>query len=531
MSGGIGLNRDFSIAERFGEDIGIEILAPNQMGLRTFAGAFDAYGNVRELKVSWRSRRKIGELTYFDEDGQEQKEWVPENYVINKNAGETIKWKWINEWLEGTKIGDHIYTKMRPNPYSAKSFLNKSKSTPSYIGLVNSTNDSPVISLTDICKPLSYTYDIAYYKRELAISTYKGSFVALNSSLVPSGWDPEKWMRYVTVNKFGWLDPTAEILKGPSQGKSAGNFNTITAQQVQIGDANEIRMYTDLLLDIETTLGKIAGISGAREGQIQQREAVNNVERQVSQTSHITEKWFTLDATFRKRVLTKFLECAKYVYKKYPQKGQFILNDMEQVVVGEYTDIAEHEYDIHVPNSSDDAELFEDIRMLGQAAIQNGQAKIEDLIAIRQSDSTQEISKKLEQSSKRISEEVQKQEMMKQESAQKLKEFELQEKQIQRDWQAAENEKDRQLKREELDAKQSEFYLKEIGNEERDLRSYENQDSDKNGIDDYLDTRRVDIDERYKNEQIRLNESKLAEQIRSNKEKEKIAKIKKTTTT
>jgi hypothetical protein len=98
-------------------------------------------------------------------------------------------------------------------------------------------------------------------------------------------------MRYVTVNKFAWLDPTNEILKGPSQGKSAGQFNQLTAQQVNIGDPNAIGMYTNLLVDIENTLGKLAGVSGAREGQIQNREAVGNVEREVAQTSHITEKW------------------------------------------------------------------------------------------------------------------------------------------------------------------------------------------------------------------------------------------------
>jgi hypothetical protein len=225
--GGIGLNRDISVYDYYGEQGALSIFHPNEMGTRTFAGAFDTYGNVRVLRVCWRSRRKIGELTFFDEDGQEQKDWVPEDYKPQKELGETVKWIWVNEWMEGTKIADHIYTAMRPVPYASKSIVNKSKGTPPYVGSVNSTNDYKVQSLMDIMKPMTYSYDIAYYKRELAIATYKGSFTALNSSLVPSGWDPKEWMRYVTINKFAWLDPTNEILKGPSQGKSAGNLSLI----------------------------------------------------------------------------------------------------------------------------------------------------------------------------------------------------------------------------------------------------------------------------------------------------------------
>jgi len=67
--GGIGLNRDISVYDYYGEQGALSIFHPNEMGTRTFAGAFDTYGNVRVLKVCWRSRRKIGELTYFDEEG------------------------------------------------------------------------------------------------------------------------------------------------------------------------------------------------------------------------------------------------------------------------------------------------------------------------------------------------------------------------------------------------------------------------------------------------------------------------------
>ena len=533
--GGIGLNRDISVYDYYGEQGALSIFHPNEMGTRTFSGAFDTYGNVRVLKVCWRSRRKIGELTYFDEDGQEQKDWVPEDYKPNKDLGEVVKWIWVNEWMEGTKIADHIYTMMRPVPYASKSLVNKSKGTPPYVGSVNSTNDYKVQSLMDVMKPMTYSYDIAYYKRELAIATYKGSFTALNSALVPSGWDPKEWMRYVTVNKFAWLDPTNEILKGPAQGKSAGSFNTLTAQQVNIGDPQEIGMYTNLMMDIENTLGKLAGVSGAREGQIENREAVNNVERELSQTSHITEKWFAIDANFRKRVLTKFLECCKYAYKKNPKKGQYLLDDLGQQIVSKFDEFVLSEYDLHVSNSTNDTQLYNDLRSLSQAAIQNGQATISDLIAITQSESVQEIARRLEDSARRIKEENDQMQQKQMEQQQQQAQMQQQEAQAAREFAIKKHDDEIAVKREQIQANMAIAGIKEEGttnrflmdNDRVNMESLEKAriDSDQNGIDDYLDVRRTEVDEHYKQEQIRIADAKLVETQRANKAKEDLTRL------
>jgi hypothetical protein len=520
--GGIGLNRDISVYDYYGEQGALSIFHPNEMGTRTFSGAFDTYGNVRVLKVCWRSRRKIGELTYFDDEGQEQKDYVPDDYKPNKDRGEKVKWVWVNEWMEGTKIADHIYAVMRPVPYASKSLVNKSKGTPPYVGSVNSTNDYKVQSLMDIMKPLAYSYDIAYYKRELAIATYKGSFTALNSSLVPSGWDPKEWMRYVTINKFAWLDPTNEILKGPSQGKSAGAFNTLTAQQIQVGDPNEIGMYTNLMLDVETTLGKIAGVTGAREGDIQSREAVNNVEREVAQTSHITEKWFAIDSNFRKRVLTKFLECCKYAYKINPKKGQFLLDDMGQEMVTKFDEFVSSEYDIHVSNSTNDTQLYNDLRALGQAAIQNGQATIGDLVAISQSESVQEIARKLEDSARKIKEDNEAMQGKQLEQQQQASQMQAQQADAQRQFEMKKHDDEIAVKREQIAATIEVANIKEMSTNVRHHMDSTQEDTDANGVGDYLDIRRTDIDENYKNEQVRIAQEKLAETKRTNMAKEEI---------
>jgi hypothetical protein len=285
-------------------------------------------------------------------------------------------------------------------------------------------------------------------------------------------------------------------------------------------------MYTNLMYDIETTLGKLAGVTGAREGQIGANDAVGNTERELTQTSHITEKWFAIDANFRKRVLTKFLECCKYAYKTNPKKGQFLLDDLGQQMVSHFDEFVSSEFDLHVSNSTNDTKLYEDLRALSQAAIQNGQATISDLIAITQSESVQEIAKRLEDSARRIKEDNDKMQQQQLEQQAQAQQAQMQNEKEKRAFEIQKHNDEIAVKREQIDADIQIAGMKEDYTNLRhgiDTSLEANRiDTDKNGIDDYLDTKRTEIDENYKNEQVRIADAKLAETARANRAKEEI---------
>src|SRR6056297_4330884 len=97
------------------------------MKILRYALPYDLEGNVRVIRARWLGRRKIGRLTYFDENGDEQERLVPESYKIDKEAGEQVKWIWINEAYEGTKLGEDIYVKLQPREIQMRHFNNKSK--------------------------------------------------------------------------------------------------------------------------------------------------------------------------------------------------------------------------------------------------------------------------------------------------------------------------------------------------------------------------------------------------------------------
>jgi hypothetical protein len=97
---------------------------------------WDTEGNIRVTRVVWKSLKKIGELTYFDQEtGEKLETIVPEDYKVNKETGEEVKWMWINEWWEGTRIGKDIYVKIQPRPIQFRSMTNLSKCHSGYVGM------------------------------------------------------------------------------------------------------------------------------------------------------------------------------------------------------------------------------------------------------------------------------------------------------------------------------------------------------------------------------------------------------------
>jgi hypothetical protein len=111
-----GTNPVFDIEDFVRQNGTGSLIEVNTAATRYFGGSYDSEGNVKVVRVVWKSRRKIGKLKYYDEDGDVQETVVDEQYKPNKAKGEEVEWLWINEWWEGTKIGEDIYVKMQPRP-------------------------------------------------------------------------------------------------------------------------------------------------------------------------------------------------------------------------------------------------------------------------------------------------------------------------------------------------------------------------------------------------------------------------------
>lgn len=331
----------------------------------------DAEGNIRVLRVYWKSLKKMKKVKYYDEFGDVQYKLRSEEYKHDKAAGEEVETMWINEAWEGTKIGKDIYINMRPRPVQYTKLTNPSYNHFGIIGEIYNTNQSRSVSLVDRMKNYQYLYDVIWDRLNKAIQKNYGKILELDLARIPDEWEVEKWMHYAVVNGIAVVDSFKEAKKGVAQGKLAGQMQA-SKGYLDLETGSYIQQHIQLLEYIKMEMGEIAGVSKQREGQIQNRETARGIERSVNQSSHITEWWFAKHEDFKKRCLTAFLETAKIAFKDNPKKAQYILDDESIQMINTDEGFTEADYGIVITSSSKTRELQETMKQLAQAFMQNG---------------------------------------------------------------------------------------------------------------------------------------------------------------
>ena len=151
----------FDPALNTNKDIDHELMG---FDINYFGNVFDEDGNIRVIKVLWKSRRKMLKVTKINQFGNEETTLEDENFKIDKDKGEKSKILWANEWWEGHKIGGSsvqgddraIYVRMRPRPIQFRNMENPSKCSPGIVGTIYQTNDNTSVSLMDRMKHLSW---------------------------------------------------------------------------------------------------------------------------------------------------------------------------------------------------------------------------------------------------------------------------------------------------------------------------------------------------------------------------------------
>jgi hypothetical protein len=228
---------------------------------------YDGAGNIRVLKVFWKSRRKIKEVkSYNPETGEEEFNFYPETYQVNKAMGEEEQIFWINEAWEGTKIGKEIYVNMRPRVVQYNRISNPSRCHFGIIGSVYNFNDSKPFSLVDMMKPYNYMYNAVHDRLNKAIAANWGKIVKMDLAVIPKGWDVERWMHYAKVNHIAVMDSFKEGNYGAAAGKLAGGLNNNSNGVIDAETGTYIQQHVQLLDFIKMEMAEVAGISKQREG-------------------------------------------------------------------------------------------------------------------------------------------------------------------------------------------------------------------------------------------------------------------------
>ena len=409
---------------------------------------FDMNGNIRVIRVYWKSRRKIKKIKFYDPvTGEEDFTFMPETYIPNEAKGEEEQTFWVNEAWEGTKIGQDIYVNIRPRIIQYNRLDNPSRCHFGIIGSIYNMNDDKPFSMVDMMKPFSYLYDVIHDRLNKMMARNWGKMTRLDLAKKPKSWKMEKWLYYAKSMGLFVEDSFNEGTIGAATGKIAGGLNSNSQGVIDADFGNNIQQYINLLEFIKMEMADVAGISKQREGQISNRETVGGVERATLQSSHITEWIFAVHDDVKKRALECFLETAKIAMQGRTKKFNYILPDYsKQMMEIDGDSFAECDYGLVIDNSRGIQELQQKLETLAQAALQNQALDFSTIMKLYMSASIAEKQRFVEASENKIKQQRQQEQQMQIQQQQQALQMQLADKQAEREFKDSMNQRDNETK-------------------------------------------------------------------------------------
>lgn len=482
---------------------------------------YDLAGNIRVLRMYWKSRRKIKKVKSYDlETGEEIYNFYPETYIINKDLGEEEKIFYINEAWEGTKIGTDIYVNMRPRVVQYNRLSNPSRCHFGIVGSIYNLNESRPFSLVDMMKQYNYLYDVIHDRLNKLMAKNWGKILRLDLARVPKGWDIEKWIYYAKANGLAVEDSFKEGNIGASSGKLAGALNNASSGVIDAEFGNSIQQQINLLEFIKLEMSEVAGITRQREGQISNRETVGGVERATLQSSHITEWLFVIHDGVKKRAIECFLETAKIALKGRKKKFSYILSDGTNMIVDiDGDEFAEADYGLVVDNSRGTQELSQKLDILAQAALQNKILSFSTIMKLYGSSSLAEKQRLVERDEQLMQERSSQAQQQQLETQQQIAQMEAQQRQAELQQKEQANIRDNetkilvaQIQKEDNDGiKEYEFSEEARANLLEKIREFDEKlklDKDKLKLDERKHRDDIALKRKTMNEKIVLNNKK-----------------------
>lgn len=363
---------------------------------------FDSQGNIRVMRMYWKSRRRIKKVKMYDQEtGEEYFEYFSEAYVPKVDYGEEYEERWINEAWEGTMIGGHLkndegnYTdadnirailvNVRPRPVQYNNLDNVSECSLGFVGTIYNLNDDKPYSMVDMMKPYNYLYDVVHYRLVDTMAASFGSILNLDLAMVPEGWEIDKWMYFAKMNHIS----VSDSFRANAEGKMAGMLNNNSQKVITDLTGDYIQQLMNLAAYIKQEMGEMVGITRQREGQIANRETFGGIERSVLQSSYITERYFALHNDTKRRELEMFLETAKIAAKGRKISFRYKLSDGSwKLMEFDGDEFAENSYGLVVDSSSNVKNLDQKIESLAQAALQKQTLKFSAIMKMWTSSSS-----------------------------------------------------------------------------------------------------------------------------------------------
>ena len=451
----------------------------NDDGLKDFLGLtsnVSSFGyKYVVVRCYWISKKKIGKLIYLDEMGNEQSMLVDENYKSKTIPTEvSLEWGWINQWYQGIKIGPDIY---HIKPYKLLSYC-------PIIGLVHEVKNTEAKSLVDLMKPFQVLYNVCMNQLYTLLEKEVGKvyLTSIRHIPVPKDGDAQDaldvWELEARNRGVVFIDDSPENLKSPS---SFNQFRDIDLTRTQ-----EIQSRYTLAMQLKTECWELVGMSRQRMGSVSASESATGTNAALTQSYSQTEPLFVAHEYVLGQLYQAIIDAALYVESSKPQSTlSYITSDGESAFVQvNGSDLRFRDLKVFLTNRPEDQKMFNELRGLSQAVIQNG-GSLHDIIELYSTDSVRQM-KKVFKSLKDKQDAMQQQQLDMQQQQQ-----EQQQEQAMAQLQQAQASQERQLANDNYQKELDRINKKEIALIAAESKSGPLSDVDASGTPDVLEINRL----------------------------------------
>jgi len=391
----------------------------NDDGLKDFLGLtsnVSSFGyKYVVVRAYWISKKKIGKLIYTDELGNEQSMLVDESYKSGTIPTQiSLEWGWINQWYQGVKIGPDIY---HIKPYKLLNYC-------PIIGLTHEIKNTEAKSLVDLMKPFQVLYNVCMNQLYKLLEKEVGKvyLTSIRHIPIPKDGDAQDaldiWEMEARNRGVMFIDDSPENLKSPS---SFNQFRDIDLTRTQ-----EIQSRYNLAMQLKNECWELVGMSKQRMGSVSASESATGTNTAIQQSYSQTEPLFVAHEYVMGQLYQAIIDAALYVEAKKPQSTlSYITSQGESAFVQvNGSELRFRDLKVFLTNRPEDQQMFQEIRALSQAVIQNG-GSLYDIIELYSTKSIRQM-KKVFKTLKERQEQMQDQQMQMQQQQQQAQQEQAQ---------------------------------------------------------------------------------------------------------
>ena len=480
----------------------------NNDGLKDFLGLtsnVSSFGyKYVVVRGYWMSKKKIGKVIYLDEVGNPQSLLVDEHYKSGAiPTQQSIEWGWINQWYQGCRIGPDIY---HVKPLKILNYC-------PILGTIYEVKNTEARSLVDLMKPFQVIYNICMNQMYRLLEKEIGNVGVVNVRRIPKLKDGDEqdaidvWEMEAKERGILFDDDSPENTKAPVTNQSV-------AKNIDLTRTSEIQGRYNLAVQMKNECWELIGMSKQRLGSVSPSESATGTNTAVQQSYSQTEPLMVAHEYGLGQLYQAIIDAALYIESSKPLSTiSYIDNEGESAFIQvNGNELKFRDLKVFPTNRPEDTQMFNELRMLSQAILQNG-GSIYEVAELYTTKSMREIKKTFKELRD-------KQEAMQAQQA-KLEQDKLdQQRQIAAaQMEQAQLQKDQDIANQNYQNELDRISKKEIAIINANSKTTGTSDTDNNGVPDILEMSKLNNDQVNASKEYNLKNAEIQSKLVQNSQK------------